>query len=340
MANRNPAARIDALMRAYQGEVPGASVLVVDDGRPQFRSYGFADLEQRRAASGATNYRLASLSKQFTAAIILLLVQDGLLALDAALRGWLPSLPPALDPVTVRQLLTHTSGLVDYEDLIPATRGAPLRDRDVLELLSTENRTYFEPGSSYRYSNSGYALRALIAARPCGGNFASLLQTRIFTPLGMRHSVAHEEGVSSVAQRAYGYSERHGQWRRTDQSLTSAVLGDGGIYSSIEDLEKWDAALYDGRLLTPQSLRLAFQSATRTDDPSVDYGFGWRITGDSVWHSGESIGFRNVLVRFPARRLTVAVLTNRDDPPPYPAALAIARIVRAQSSLEDWAPPP
>ena len=126
------------------------------------------------------------------------------------------------------------------------------------------------------------------------------------------------DGLSDAAAR--------NSWTRTDQSLTSATLGDGGIYSSIEDLAKWDAALYGDRLLRPASLRLAFQPATPTDDPAVRYGFGWRITGGTAWHSGESIGFRNVIVRYLEQRFTVIVLTNRDDPPPYPAALAIAKL--------------
>src|SRR5699024_9679272 len=114
----------------------------------------------------------------------------------------------------------------------------------------------------------------------------------------------------------------------TDQSPTSAVLGDGGIYSSIDDLARWDAALYDDRLLSDASRRLAFSPAVAPDEPGVDYGMGWRITGDSLWHSGETIGFRNVLVRWPEERLTVIVLTNRNAPKPYPLALEIAALYR------------
>ncbi len=113
---------------------------------------------------------------------------------------------------------------------------------------------------------------------------------------------------------------------RADQSLTSAVLGDGGIYSSIDDLGRWDAALYDDRLLQVESLRRAFAPSTDTDDPRVQYGFGWRISGETLWHSGETCGFRNVIVRYPERRFTVILLTNRDDPPPYSLALAIAKV--------------
>jgi CubicO group peptidase (beta-lactamase class C family) len=315
-------------MRAYEGDVPGASVLVLHEGEAVVRrAYGYADLEHRTAAGYATNYRLASLTKQFTAAAVLLLVEESRLSLGASIRAWLPSLPAVADRVTLRHLLTHTSGVLDYEDLIPANRRNPLHDGDVLQLLETEDRTYFPPGTSYRYSNSGYALLALVVAAAAGIGFASVLRTRIFAPLGMLHTVAHEEGISTVSHRAFGYSERQRQWLRTDQNLTSAVLGDGGIYSSIDDWEKWDAALSDDRLLRPESLRLAFTAATATDDPSIDYGFGWRITKQHVWHSGESVGFRNAVVRFPERRLTVLVLTNRDEPGPYPIALRIAELV-------------
>jgi CubicO group peptidase (beta-lactamase class C family) len=318
---------IDALMRDYDGKVPGASVLVVRDGRAVVRrSYGMADLEAGIAATPETNYRLASVSKQFTAAAILLLAQDGRLTLDDRARRWLPALPAAADTVTLRHLLTHTSGLVDYEDVMDPADTRQVHDADVLRLLESQDRTYFAPGSGYRYSNSGYALLALIVERASGMRYAQFLQERIFAPLGMRDTVAYESGISNVARRAYGYSFENGAWRRTDQSTTSAVLGDGGIYSSIDDLAKWDAALDDGRLLSLESLRQAFAPATPTDDPQVAYGFGWRITGETLWHSGETIGFRNVIVRWPRRGLTVVVLTNRDDPEPYETAKKIGAL--------------
>ena len=329
--------QIDALMRDYglpdrgasrQPAVPGASVLVLRDGVPIVRrSYGFADLEKRVLATPVTNYRLASVSKQFTAAAILLLAQDGRLSLDDLARKWLPSLPDASREVTIRHLLTHTSGLIDYEEVIPAGMTRQLHDADVLSILETQHRTYFPAGTSYRYSNSAYALLALIVERAAGKSFASFLRDRIFVPLGMTNTVAYEEGISTVPTRAYGYSHAKGAWVRSDQSQTSAVLGDGGIYSSIDDLARWDAALYDDRLLSADARRQAFTAATHTDDANVEYGFGWRITGETLWHSGETLGFRNVIVRYPQRRMSVVVLTNRDDPEPYLTALRIARIV-------------
>ena len=241
------------------------------------------------------------------------------------MRKWLPELPEATQGVTIRHLLTHTGGLIDYEDFVPDD--APqVHDADVLSLLAKQNRTYFAPGSSYRYSNSGYALLALIVERASGQRFAAFLHDRIFAPLGMNATVAFEDGVSTVPARAYGYSASGGAWTRTDQSTTSAVLGDGGIYSSTSDLAKWDAALYDDRLLSAKSRELAFTPATHTDNPSIDYGFGWRITGETLWHSGETRGFRNVILRYPERKLTVIVLTNRNEPEPYSTALAIAQL--------------
>ena len=326
----DPAA-IDALMRAYDGPVPGASLLVLHDGQARVRrGYGMADLEAGTPAGPGTNYRLASVTKQFTAAAILLLAEDGALSLDDPVKRWLPSLPAAADAVTLRQLLSHTSGLVDYEDHVPDGFEGQLHDIDVLRILEGQDRTLFPPGSAYRYSNSGYALLALVAGEASGRDFARFLHERIFEPLGMHDTVAHQDGVDTVARRAYGYSQVDGRWRRTDQSPTSAVLGDGGIYSSIDDLARWDAALYDDRLLSAASRALMFAPATATGEADVPgYGFGWRLNGDSVWHSGESIGFRNVIVRWPGQRLTVLVLSNRNGPEPYPLALAIARLFQA-----------
>jgi len=322
-----PDAGIDGLMQRYDGRVPGAAVLVLKDGQPVFRrGYGLAVVEDGTPVSPATNFRLASVSKQFTAAAILLLAEDGRLSIDDPLKKWLPGLPAVADAMTLRQLLSHTSGLLDYEDLMDPADTRQVHDIDVLHLLQKENRTYFAPGSSYRYSNSGYALLALVVGKASGSDFASFLRQRIFLPLGMTATFAHQDGVDEVPDRAYGYSQIDGHWQRTDQSTTSAVLGDGGIYSSIDDLAKWDAALYDERLLRRASLQQAFSAATATPEPDVPhYGFGWRINGDALWHSGESIGFRNVIVRYPKQKLTVVVLSNRNDPEPYALALQIAR---------------
>nr|WP_250624674.1 serine hydrolase domain-containing protein [Pinirhizobacter soli] len=320
-------AAVDVLMQRYQGKVPGASLLVIEDGKAVVsRGYGLAELESGRQAAPDTNYRLASVTKQFTAASILLLVQDGKLSLDDPIHRWLPSLPPTDDGITIRHLLTHTGGLIDYEDIMSPDTRVPLRDADVLKLLEGERRTYFPPGTSYRYSNGGYSLLSLVVEKASGMSFQAFLKQRIFLPLGMTNTLAYVQGGPPVPNRAFGYSLIDGHWTRTDQSMTSAVLGDGGIYSSIDDMAKWDAAFYENRLLSEESRRLAFHPWTKTDDPSIEYGFGWRITGETEWHSGETIGFRNVIVRYPKRHFTVVLLTNRNDPEPYRTALDIADV--------------
>lgn len=318
---------LGVLMKRYDGDGPGASLLVIRDGVPVVRrSYGFADLERHVAASPQTNYRLASVSKQFTAAAILLLAQDGKLSLNDRARRWLPALPAAADVITIRQLLSHQGGLIDYEDIMPVDTRVPLRDRDVLDLLARTDHLYFTPGTSYRYSNGGYAMLALIVEKASGKPFQDFLRERIFTPLGMTDTLAYVREGPPVPHRAFGYSDEDGHWVRTDQSMTSSVLGDGGIYSSIDDLARWDAALYDDRLLNEASRKAAFTPWTPTDDPMVRYGYGWRITGETLWHSGETIGFRNVIVRYPSRHLTVILLTNRNDPEPYKTAVHIANL--------------
>lgn len=291
-------------------------------------SYGLADLEQRIAVTPETNFRLASVTKQFTASAIMILEERGLLEYDDRIARFLPSLPAATTGITVRHLLTHTSGLVDYEDLMPEGATEQIHDDDVLRLLENEDRTLFAPGSSYQYSNSGYALLALIVERISARTFADFLRDEIFKPLQMTGSVAFEDGVSTISTRSFGHTFRDGAFARTDQSTTSAVLGDGGIYSSINDLAKWEAGLATGRAISQDSLTLAWTPATKTDQPTIDYGFGWRISVHRgtrmLWHSGETRGFRNVMMRFPEKQLMVAVLTNRNDPAPYNTALQIA----------------
>ncbi len=322
-------ASVDALMRDYTGKVPGAAVLVLRDGQPLVRrGYGLADLEAGTPVTPQTNFRLASVTKQFTAAAILLLAQDGKLSLDDPVRKWLPSLPASDDAITLRHLLTHASGLIDYEDLMASDATEQVHDIDVLHLLEREDRLYFAPGTGYRYSNGGYALLALVVGKASGQDFATFLRERIFKPLGMANTVAYENGISTVANRAYGHSLIDGKWVRTDQSSTSAVLGDGGVYSSIDDLAKWDAALYDDRLLSDATRADAFALHNPIrDEADVDgYGYGWRVYGDMLWHSGETIGGRNVIVRWPQKRFTVIVLTNRNDPEPYRLARKIAAL--------------
>jgi CubicO group peptidase (beta-lactamase class C family) len=240
----DPVARIDAVAREYgydRPDAPGMSLLVIKDGKVLFKkAYGLADVEAKVPNTTATNFRLASVTKQFTAMAVLILVERGKLRLDSRLTDLLPDFPAYGRDVTVRHLLGHTSGLPDAFDLAPAGRGEQLRDRDLLEILRRQTAGEFPPGSRYRYSNTGYVVLGLIVEKVSGEPFAAFLKRNIFDPLGMSGTVAYEPGGPAVPDRAYGHTPAGDGFRRTDQNRTSATLGDGGIYSSVEDLYWWD----------------------------------------------------------------------------------------------------
>ena len=324
----------ESILQAYAGAQPGAAVAVLRRDEPLLlRACGHADLHARIPVTLATQFRLASVSKQFTAAALLLLVEEGRLGLGDAVRDWLPTLPAAVEGVTLRHLLTHTSGLADFETLIEPERREPLSDADVLRLIERAPHLQFPPGTRFCYSNTGYILLALVIERAARCRYASFLRERIFEPLGMRHAIAHEAGASVVAHRAYGHTWDGCAWQRTDQSLTSATLGDGGVYASVEELALWQAAIDGGRLLPAARWQEALSAAVATGELGIGYGFGWRVGHGSAWHSGETVGFRTFILRLLEPRLTVIVLTNRSAPSPYPLAAALARRYEPQAVL-------
>ncbi|MGC9364465.1 MAG: serine hydrolase domain-containing protein [Fidelibacterota bacterium] len=304
----------DRLFRDYTGQkVPGAAVMIIDHGAILFqKGYGMADLERQIPVSSATNFRLASVSKQFTAMAIMKLVESGKLSYAETLANIFPEFPEYGEVITIEYLLQHRSGLIDYEDLIPDTATIPVRDSDVLQMMMTVDSTYFVPGTEYRYSNSGYAVLAMIVEEKTGKRYAEFLEDEIFHPLRMLNTVAYEKGISSVPNRAFGYHVETDSVVFSDQSITSAVLGDGGIYSSLNDLFMWDQALYTETLVSRESLTRAFTPMLE------NYGFGWRIDEylghRRLHHTGSTCGFRNVIQRFPDDQFTVIILTNRREP--------------------------
>jgi CubicO group peptidase (beta-lactamase class C family) len=324
--------KVDAIFQDFsQPGVPGASVMIIKDGMIVLaKGYGLANVEEKVPCGTNTNFRLASVTKQFTAMSVLILAEREQLSLDQSLTDLFPEFPAYGRQITVRHLLTHTSGLLDYEDLIPKGTELPVLDRDVLRLLMQQDKTYFPPGTKYRYSNSAYSLLALIIEARSGNTFAQFLQANIFRPLKMNHTLAYEHGFSVVPNRAYGYSPDGGSFKRTDQSLTSSVLGDGGIYSSVADLYQWDQALYTDKLISRKLLKLAFTSATAVERPDTGYGFGWFIGQyrglREIWHSGNTIGFTTRIARFPDRHFTVIILTNRNE----------AKIGEFPHHIADW----
>jgi CubicO group peptidase (beta-lactamase class C family) len=340
----DPAAQIDALMAAVGSTTPGAAVLVVKDGRPVFeRGYGVANVRTLYKIDEHTNFRLASVSKQFTAMAIMLLVHDGKLRYDQSLTDIFPDFPAYGKTITVRQLLNHTSGLLDYEDLMaqqngdtPDDRISQIHDAGVLALLERVSTTKFPAGTKWEYSNSGYCVLAMVVERISGKPFGQFLNERIFAPLQMTHTLAYEKGKNEVPNRAYGHTPQGHGWRETDQSSTSATLGDGGLYSSLADLVRWDDAFEHHTLLGEKEMQPALTAvqpsggrAQESGHP-VSYGFGWFLDPyhghPRMWHYGETVGFRTSIQRFPADHLTVFVLSNRADLSAIDLALKIADI--------------
>ncbi|SEN62876.1 CubicO group peptidase, beta-lactamase class C family [bacterium A37T11] len=315
-------AKIDRILSAYKGTVPGASLLVLKDGKPLLqRCYGLARLDTAAPVTAATNFRLASVSKQFTATCVLQLVQLGKLSLDDSLTKWFPGFPAYGQAITIRLLLSHLSGLPDYEDDVPDTAMNPqLKDQGVLDILMKKEKGYFEPGTQYRYSNSAYALLALLVGKISGQAYGDYLQQHIFKPLAMDHTMAFEKEKNTVPFRALGYSRSAGgTWQEKDQSATSAVLGDGGIYSNVLDLAKWDEALYEGTVLPAALIIQSFTDQHLKDGSPVHYGFGWHLKKDAegnevVYHTGSTTSFRNVFYRVPSHHFSLILLTNRNEP--------------------------
>jgi CubicO group peptidase (beta-lactamase class C family) len=353
VANSMQSQNIDSILRSAgleSADIPGAAILVIKGGQIVFeRGYGVTDLKRLHKIDARTNFRLASVTKQFTAMAIMLLVHDSKLRYDERLTAVLPDFPEYGRAITIRMLLNHTSGLLDYEDLMPPVDARlpveqnQIQDAGILDLLKHQNSTRFPPGSKWAYSNSGYVLLGMVVAKISHESFPDFLRDRLFTPLGMNSTVAYVRGKNAVSYRAFGHMLENGTWKQVDQSPTSATLGDGGVYSSLEDLAKWDRALRNNSLLGPGEMQPALTpvnvpGVAEPDGRAAQYGFGWFLnpykSHQRMWHYGETIGFRSVIQRFTNDNVTVIILCNRADLNPSPLALQIA-----DSYLEPTAKP-
>ena len=339
---------IDAIFAPLvDGKSPGMAVLVRKNGRTVFqRGYGVRDLLTLTKNDSHTDFRLASCTKQFTAIAVMLLVHDGKLKYGTRLTDIFPDFPEYGRAVTVRHLLTHTSGLTDYEDLMGEhwTSTHQIQDDEVLSLLERA-QPKFAPGTSWAYSNSAYVLLGLTVARVSGVPFPQFLQDRVFQPLHMTGSLAYVKGKNTVSHRALGHTKEKDRFIESDQSATSATVGDGGVYSNLDDLAKWDEALENHSLLSQDEMRIALLPATLADgatphwpDTSGDdnlnpgkpvaYGFGWFLdpydARPRMWHFGSTLGFRTAIERFTREKLTIIILCNRTDLDPGKLALQVA----------------
>jgi len=336
-------ARVDSVFARWSTrEVPGCAVAVERDGRTLLsRAYGMADLEHDVANSDQTVFEAGSVSKQFTAAAVLLLAQDGRLSVDEPVRKYVPEVPDYGTPVLIRHLLDHTSGLRDWgtvEEIAGWPRGTrTYTHAHVLDIVSRQRALNFPPGSQYLYSNTGYNLLAIIVERVSGVPFARFTRERIFQPLGMTHTGWRDDYTRVVKGRAIAY-EIGADGEPHQQMPFENVFGNSALLTTVGDLLRWNrnftTGQVGGRALTDEMQRRGVLTTGRT----IEYARGLVVTRyhdlPEVNHSGATAGYRAWLARYPGQRLSVALLCNAAQANPVTLGHRVANVF-----LPPWQPP-
>ena len=293
-------------------QLPGLSLAVVKDGKIiKAEGYGFAERDGKVPATPETVYKIGSISKQFIATGIMLLAQDKRLRLDDRINKYLPNAPSSWTPITIRHLLTHTSGLVRES---PAF--SPMQNRSDAELLAAAHKVplRFAPGDKWEYSNTGYVALGEIIRVVSGQPWSEYLHQKVFAPAGMAVTLPTNT-TASVPNRAAGYTGSANK-RKADEWV--ALRASGAFLSNVLDLAKWDALLYTGNILS-QAARREMWTRVRLNDASTDpYGLGWHIDlgvgkRQRIWHGGGLPGFTAHFVRYLDEKLSVIALSNGDD---------------------------
>jgi CubicO group peptidase (beta-lactamase class C family) len=335
---------IDARLReAIAGDSAGVAVLTARDSKILFaRGYGYASLEHRVPVCPATKFRIGSITKQFTAAAILRLQEQNRLKVTDTLAQFIPDYPHG-QTVTLHHLLTHTSGIHDFAnkpDFLP-TITLPATPED--KIKSFKNDSFdFAPGDKWSYSNSGYFLLGHIVEIVTGRTYADFLRREFFEPLGMTNTGVHTS-TAILRHEATGYSYRDGAWLKAINWDMSNDVGSGALYSTVEDLFRWNEAVFAGRVLNEATLKAAFTPVVTREDSAMSspkesgYGYGWTIFHArglrTIEHEGSLDGFQSTLRRFPDQRFTVVVLANAN---PAPSALNPANLAQEIAQLYLW----
>jgi D-alanyl-D-alanine carboxypeptidase len=295
-----------------QRHVPGLCLAVVQEGRPVAeKGYGRANLELNTPVTTNTVFEIGSITKQFTAALVMMLADERRVALDDPIEQHLKDTPEIWQGMTIRHLLTHTSGLKSYTGL----DGFEVRRKLDYEAFARElakEPLEFKPGERFSYCNSGYNLLGYLIEQKSGTSYWALLRERILVPLSMKHT-RDRDTKSVIANRAAGYELQAGELVNRDSDLTD-VFAAGAMVSTVPDLVKWNAALDAGVLLSTDNLKQMWTPVTLNNGKEYPYGFGWRVQDDNdrhnIGHSGSTSGFSASLQRFPREHLAVIVLCN------------------------------
>jgi CubicO group peptidase (beta-lactamase class C family) len=307
---------IDTLMTNLheRGQFNG-SIIVARDGNVIYRNaFGEANSESHRRLTPTTPSNLASVSKQFTAMAIMILSEQGKINYDDPVSKYIPKLAKCVDGITVRHLLTHTSGIPDVGDLDIDHPG--LTETEVLKAIIKQHSQFPKPGLRYQYSNTGYILLAVIVERVSGKSFSDFLQDDIFKPLSMNSTFLDDGSAHNLNFAATGYNQ-YGEMDEPHPAATGDFTkGDGGIYCTVDDLFKWDQALYTEKLVRQSTLAEAFTPG-KVKEGATTYGFGWNVAvknGEKyVWHTGSTGGFRAFIGRRLGEKSTVIMLTNKGN---------------------------
>jgi CubicO group peptidase (beta-lactamase class C family) len=313
------AARVDSLLGPQiKPGGPGCSVAVVKDGTILFeRGYGLANLDWDIPNTPATVFNLASLSKQFTAACVVLLAEQGKLSLDDDIRIWLPEVRDYGKKITIRNLLHHTSGIRDYESLMPPAGlryDVAWKPGEIFEFITRQRELDFAPGEKFSYSNSGYVLLAEIIRKASGLTLARFAEQRIFKPLGMRKSFFYDDLYQVVKNRATGYDYDFDRGVYSTGQNDIYTTGPGGVFSTVQDLAVWERNFCSNRLGGPQFLKTLLTPGVRNNGETLKYACGLEIGNyrglPTLSHSGWWAGFLSYMLRFPDQKTTIFLLAN------------------------------
>jgi CubicO group peptidase (beta-lactamase class C family) len=325
---------VDRLFDAWRDtESPGCAVGVSRRGQIVYqRGYGMANLETGTPIRAGTIFHAASVAKQFTAMAVMLLVRDGKLSLDDDVRKFIPELPDYGTRITVRHLLTHTSGLRDFFEMLILARGRFEEDRiteaDMMDVVTRQKSLNFTPGAEYLYSNTGYAIAEVIVKRVSGQSLKDFAAERIFAPLGMRNTSFRDDYTALVTGRAQGYARRGSGWRSSSPNYD--VYGPTNLLTTVGDLLVWSENLDNPRVGDSLIMRQMSTSAVLTNGDSTGYGLGLSLANDRgarvVEHEGGDPGFVAYLGRYPDHHLAVALLCNSRSLNPVALGHAIAGV--------------
>ena len=312
---------------------PGCALGIIKDGELVYaKGYGIANLEYGIPITENSVFRIASISKQFTAACIILLAEQEKLSLDNKLSDFFPEFPDYAKSITIRHLLNHTSGIRDYLSLAEL-KGLDDNDyyenRDVMEWLINQNDLNFIPGDEFLYSNSGYWLLGQIVNKVSGTDMSEFAKSELFGPLGMENTHFHNNHTKIVENRASGYvSDKNGGYQISMTNLN--MIGDGGIFTTINDIKKWDDAYYDYSILSEEFWAMMTQKGILNNGDTLSYASGLRIDTykgqKTIAHGGAFVGFRSSFVRFPEQKFSVVIFSNRNDANPSKMSMEVAEM--------------